>query len=136
MNSWTSHDAQAITSPQEVQVITRRSDGTPRAATTIWIVGDGDRVFIRSTNGRSAAWFRAALASGAGQILAEGTAYDVAFTEADDDDLAGVDAAYRAKYGRYAAIVDHLEEEAPRAATLQVRPPLELSQPKAAPAPR
>ena len=28
MNSWTSHDAQAITSPQEVQVITRRSDGT------------------------------------------------------------------------------------------------------------
>jgi hypothetical protein len=55
MTSWTSHDAQAITSPQEVQVITRRSDGTPRAATTIWIVGDGDRVFIRSTNGRSAA---------------------------------------------------------------------------------
>jgi hypothetical protein len=122
MNSWTSHDAQAITSPQEVQVITRRSDGTPRAATTIWIVGDGDRVFIRSTNGRSAAWFRAALASGAGQILAEGTAYDVAFTEADDDDLAGVDAAYRAKYGRYAAIVDHLEEEGPRTATLQVHP--------------
>ena len=37
-------------------------------------------------------------------------------------DLTAVDAAYRAKYGRYASIVDHLEEDGPRAATLRVHP--------------
>jgi hypothetical protein len=122
MDDWTSHDARAITSPQEVQVIPRRQDGSLRSPTTIWIVRDCDRVFIRSTNGRTAAWFRAAIATGRGQIVADGTAHDVTFTEADDDDLATVDAAYRAKYGRYASIVDHLEEDGPRAATLQVHP--------------
>jgi hypothetical protein len=122
MTAWTPRDARAITSPQEVQVMPRRQDGSLRSPTTIWVVGDGDRIFIRSTNGRTAAWFRAAIGSGSGQIVAHGTAYDVVFTEADDDDLAAVDAAYRAKYGRYASIVDHLEEDGPRAATLQVHP--------------
>lgn len=122
MNPWTHQDAAAITAPQEVQVIPRRRDGSSRRPTTIWVVGDGDRVFIRSTNGRTAAWFRAAIACGSGQIVAGGTAYDVAFTEADEGDLATVDAAYRAKYGRYASIVDHLEGAGPRAATLQVHP--------------
>jgi hypothetical protein len=122
MSPWTHQDANAITAPQEVQVIPRRPDGSSRRPTTIWVVGDGDRVFIRSTNGRTAAWFRAAIASGSGQIVAGRRTYDVAFTEADDGDLATVDAAYRAKYGRYASIVDHLVEDGRRAATLQVHP--------------
>lgn len=33
-----------------------------------------------------------------------------------------VDTAYRAKYGHYASIVHHLEEEGPRAASLEVHP--------------
>ena len=122
MNSWQPQDARAVTAPEEVQVLTRRRDGNLRRPTTIWIVRDGDRVFVRSTNGRTAGWFRGALATGAGQIIARGTAYDVAFTEADDLDLTRVDAAYRAKYGRYASIVDHLEEDGPRAATLEAHP--------------
>ena len=44
------------------------------------------------------------------------------FTEADDADLTLVDAGYRAKYGHYASIVDHLVEDGPRAATLEVHP--------------
>ena len=122
MNPWTSRQARAITDPQEIQVAPRRPDGTLRRPTTIWVVGDGDDVFVRSTNGRGAAWFRGAIASGAGQILARGTAVEVTFTEADDDALPRVGAAYRAKYGSYASIVDHLEEDGPRAATLQVHP--------------
>jgi hypothetical protein len=85
-------------------------------------VGDRDRIFIRSTDGRKAGWFRDAIATGTGKIDAGGTAYDVVFTEADEGDLAAVDAAYRAKYGRYASIVDHIEGSGPRAATLQVHP--------------
>lgn len=79
-------------------------------------------MYVRSTNGRGAAWFRAAIADGTGRIVAGGKAYEVAFTEAGAEDLAAVDAAYRRKYGRYASIVDHLTGAGPRAATLQVHP--------------
>jgi hypothetical protein len=120
MNPWSPQETRAITSPQEVQVITRRRDGSLRRPRTIWVVGDRDRIFIRSTNGRTADWFRDAI--GTGQIVTGGTAYDATFTEADDGDLASVDAAYRLKYGQYASIVDHLEGDGPRAATLQVHP--------------
>jgi hypothetical protein len=122
MTPWSPADARAIAAPEEVQLTTRRQDGTLRKPRTIWIVRDGDRVFVRSTNGRTADWFRAAITTGNGQVIAGGTTYDVAFRETEDGDLARVDAAYRAKYGRYAAIVDHLEQAGPRAATLDVRP--------------
>ena len=123
MPDLTNESARAIADPQEVQVLTRRRDGSLRRPRTIWIVTDGDRVFIRSTNGRGADWFRGATATGSGQITARGTAYDVRFTEvADEADLTRADAAYRAKYGHYAAIVDHLEQDGPRYATLEVHP--------------
>ena len=123
MSTWTPQTAQALTAPQEVQVVTRRPDGSLRRPRIIWIVGDGDRVFIRSTNGRGADWFRGAVAAGTGQIVARGTTYEATFTEVTDDaDLARADAGYRRKYGQYASIVDHLEEPGPRAATLEVHP--------------
>src|SRR3954447_4696735 len=114
MAVWTPEQVGEIASPQEVQVITRRRDGSLRAPTTIWIVGDGDRLFVRSTNGRTAAWFRSAIATGSGQIVSGGRAADVTFAEASEADLPVVDAAYRRKYGHYASIVDHLLEEGPR----------------------
>lgn len=120
MTTWTAHRAQAFSTPEEVQVSTRRRDSTLRRPTTIWVVAVGDRVFVRSTNIRDAAWFRWALATGAGRLEARGTASEVAFTEAGAHDLDGVDAAYRAKYRRYASIVDHLLGPEPRAATLEV----------------
>ena len=95
----------------------------PAQSALIWVVTDGQRVFIRSTNGPGAAWYRAATATRAGQLTARSVAYDVTFTLVDDDaDLAAADAGYRAKYGRYASIIDHLEEPGPRSATLEVHP--------------
>lgn len=122
MSDWTTDEVARITRPQEVQVITQRADGSQRPPTTIWIVGDGDRLFVRSTNGRAATWFRSAIATGSGRILSGGSATDVTFTEASAADLPTVDTAYRTKYGHYAGIVDHLLEDGPRAATLQVHP--------------
>lgn len=115
--------ATRLVAPEEVQVRTRRRDGSLRSPRIIWVVGDDDRVFVRSTNGRGADWFRWALATGSGQLVAGGSAHDVSFSEVSGEtDLATVDAAYRAKYGRYASIVDHLQGEGPRAATLEVHP--------------
>ncbi|MFS0702566.1 DUF2255 family protein [Cellulomonas sp. 179-A 4D5 NHS] len=122
MSTWTAQTARALADPQEIQISTRRPDGTLRRPTTIWIVRDGDRVFVRSTNGRTAAWFRGATATGAGQIEARRVTHDVTFTEVSGGDLDLVDAAYRVKYGQYASIVDHLVSAEPRAATLEVHP--------------
>jgi hypothetical protein len=122
MTGWTDQQAAQIAGPEEVQVITRRQDGSLRRPTTIWIVRDGGRVFIRSTNGRTAAWFRGATATGTGQIISGGKATDVTFTEATEADLPTVDTAYRRKYSQYAGIVDHLIQDGPRSATLQLQP--------------
>lgn len=129
MTSWSTDEARRLITPEEVHVVTRRRDGSLRRPRIIWIVGDGDgdgdanRVFIRSTNGRGADWFRWATATGAGQIIAGGRTHDVSFTEVtDEQDLRAADAGYRAKYGHYPSIVDHLEEDGPRSATLEVTP--------------
>ena len=55
MSTWNVQQAQQLTAPQEVGVATRRRDGSVRTPRVIWIVRSGDRVFIRSTNGRGAA---------------------------------------------------------------------------------
>jgi hypothetical protein len=123
MTGWSRAQAEHLAAPTEIEVVTRRADGTVRSPRIIWVVSDGDRVFIRSTNGRTADWFRSALRTGSGQILAGGAVHGITFTEAAPDDLPAVDAAYRAKYGgRYAGIVAHLLQEGPRSATLQVFP--------------
>jgi hypothetical protein len=122
MAGWTAEQVTRIASPQEVQVVPRRRDGSLGPPTTIWIVGDGDRLFVRSTNGRTAAWFRGATATGSGRIVSGGSPADVTFAEASEADLPTVDTAYRRKYGHYASIVDHLLEAGPRAATLELHP--------------
>src|ERR1035437_7835768 len=119
MPDWTTEAHHALTSTEEVQLATRRRDGTLRGPRTIWVVTSGNRVFIRSTNGRNAAWFRAAIATGAGQIQARSTAYDVTFTEVhDENDLAAADAGHRRKYGRHAWPVHKPAGAGPRARTL------------------
>lgn len=123
MPDWTSQALHDLATGEEVQLATRRADGSLRSPRIIWVVTSGTRVFIRSTNGPTAAWYGGATATGAGRLATRRTAYDVTFTHVDDEtDLAAADAAYRAKYGRYASIVDHLQEPGPRAATLEVHP--------------
>jgi hypothetical protein len=123
MADWRTAQATDIAAPQEVAVVTRRHDGTLRRPRTIWVAREGVHVFIRSTNGRGADWFRGAIATGTGQIITGGRTYEVAFDEVDDaGDLAAVDAGYRAKYRQYGSIVDHLEQDGPRSATLLVKP--------------
>lgn len=120
INAWDTADANAIAGAEEVQVVTRRPDGTLRRPITIWIGVDAARVFIWSTNGRTADWFRGATATG--EIIAAGRTHEICFNETDPADPAAVDAAHRVEYGRYRSIVDHLVEPGRRAATLKLTP--------------
>ena len=88
----------------------------------MWVVRHGDDLYVRSVNGRGSSWFRGAQIRHEARIRAGGVDRDALLVETDDvnDEL---DAAYRAKYRRYAAgIVDSIVSPEARAATLKLMP--------------
>ena len=54
----------------EIDIETARADGARVHRTTIWIVVDGDEVFIRSVRGPAGRWYRDITAHPAGAIHA------------------------------------------------------------------
>jgi hypothetical protein len=52
-NRWTADELAAIDATGEVDVATRRQDGTLRAARIVWIVRRDDAVYVRSVNATS-----------------------------------------------------------------------------------
>jgi Uncharacterized protein conserved in bacteria (DUF2255) len=51
-------DGNGIDGNGEVDIATRRSDGTLRAARIVWIVRHGNAVYVRSVNGTTASCYR------------------------------------------------------------------------------
>jgi hypothetical protein len=89
---------------------------------TIWVVRHGDDLYVRSVNGRAGVWFRGAQDRNEARIHAGDVEKDVLLVETDDVNDK-IDAAYRAKYRRYAAsIVDTVVTPEARAATLRLVP--------------
>ncbi len=99
--SWRSEELDAVGGAGELQVASRRGDGTLRTYVTIWVVRAGDELFIRSAYGRENGWFRRALASGAGRVRAGGVERDVTFEEADGSTQAAVDRSYHDTYDQH-----------------------------------
>lgn len=124
MTTWTSDELNKIGTAEELQITSLRSDGTLRKPVTIWVVRFGDDLYVRSVYGRTSAWFRGTQVRGQGHIQAGGIAKDVTFVEEDDPGINNqIDAAYRAKYRRYAAsIVNTTVTPEARSATLKLAP--------------
>lgn len=121
-NIWTNDELARIGAAEELEIALLRRDGALRHPVTIWVVRNGDELYVRSVNGRAAAWFRAAQARHEGHIEAGGVEKDVLLVETDDLNDA-IDAAYRGKYRRYArSIVDSVVTPQARAATLKLVP--------------
>src|SRR5437879_2305354 len=123
MTGWTSEELSKIEAADELQLASARRGGTLRNPVTIWVVRHGDDLYVRSVNGRTAAWFRGTQVRHEGRIEAGGIEKDVTFVDADPDINDQIDAAYRTKYRRYAAsIVNHIVSPAARPATIKLRP--------------
>lgn len=122
MTTWTSDELTRIAGAEELEMAPLRENGTLRMPVPIWVVRDGDHVYVRSFRGTDGAWWRTARASRVGHIRAGGVDRDVAFTEVTDPDTNDrIDTAYRAKYGRFGdAYVQPML--AARATTLQLLP--------------
>jgi hypothetical protein len=101
MPEWTSDELTRVGNADELQVASLRRDRTLTGPRTIWVVRDGDDVYVRSVNGPTAVWFRGTRVRHEGHIQAGGVDKDVTFADAGDSVNAQVDAAYRTKYARY-----------------------------------
>lgn len=123
MATWSPQTLERIAGAGEMRVTPRRGDGTPGAATTIWVVREGDDLYVRSFRGKGGVWWNAARAQRAGHVSAGGAEVEVAFTPVDDPAVNDrVDGAYQAKYGQYREYVEPMVAEQARATTLRLTP--------------
>jgi hypothetical protein len=123
MSDWTTGELTKIAAADELDIASLRRDGTLGKTVTIWVVQHGDDLYVRSIHGRSAGWFRGTQVRHEGHIEAGGVDKDVRFVYAADGIADELDAAYRAKYRRYAAnILNTVLSAEARSATLQLVP--------------
>lgn len=59
MGQWTDTELDALGTASELKIASRRRDATLTPPVTIWAVRHDD-VYVRSVNGPSATWYRAA----------------------------------------------------------------------------
>jgi hypothetical protein len=123
MTHWTGDQLDKFGGAEEIQIASVRGDGTLRKPVTIWVVRHGDDLYVRSVAGRSAYWFRGTQETHEGRIWAGRVQQDVTFVEAGHDNDDELDAAYRAKYRRYAGrILDSVLTSEARSATVKIMP--------------
>jgi hypothetical protein len=123
MPVWTNEELTRIGTATELQIASRRRDGTLRNPRTIWVVRVGDDLFVRSMYGRAGGWFPGTQVRHEGHIWAGGVDKDVTFAEADPNLNDQIDAAYRDKYRRYGPnIIGGVVNPEARAATIKLVP--------------
>jgi hypothetical protein len=122
VSAWTRDELVRIGTAEELQLASVRSDGTPRAPVTMWVVEHDDYLYVRSVKGRTGSWFRGAQTRHEATIRAGGVEKEVNLIETDAAPDA-LDAAYHAKYGgAYPTIVPSIVAPEARAATLKLEP--------------
>jgi hypothetical protein len=120
---WTKDDLSKIAGAEEVDVAAVTRAGSVRNRVTIWLVRSGDDLYVRSVRGPEGAWFRALQASKNGRIWAGRLERDVRFEAAGAAINDEIDAAYRAKYRRYAGrILNSVLTPEARSTTLRLVP--------------
>ncbi|MDX3635653.1 MFS transporter [Streptomyces europaeiscabiei] len=106
-SAWTGQELDSIEHAEELEIASLRRDGELGSRRTIWVVRVGDGIYVRSVNGPGSDWYRCTRARQEGRVQACGVGKDVTIVDAADDTTVNdaVDAAYRAKYGHYAAYI-------------------------------
>jgi hypothetical protein len=122
--AWSLAELQKINAARELEIASRRADGTLRQWVPIWVVSTGGLVFVRTWYRRDTGWFGHVLASRRARIRVPGLEADVAVEDVGKgirELRAGVDAAYQTKYGRGGGTERMVSAEA-AAATLRLSP--------------
>jgi hypothetical protein len=123
VTAWADDELAKIGDAEEVQISSVRGDGSLRKPVTVWVVRNGDDLYVRSVKGRSGPWFRGTQDKHQGRIRARGLHHDITFADAGSDIDDDVDAAYRTKYRRYAGkILNSVLTPEARSSTLRLVP--------------
>ena len=122
MAAWTDDELRRIDGAQEIDIAPVRRNGALRRPTPVWMVRVRDGVYVRAAYEANKGWHGVARTSRRARISTGGLERDVTIQDADDAVFDEVDAAYRAKYGRYASIVDSITDAEHRATTLRLTP--------------
>jgi hypothetical protein len=85
--TWRGDQLGRIAGSEELQITTRRPDGTQRRWTPIWVVRVGDALYIRSAGGRGSDWYRHATQHNSRRIRAGGIETDAAQQPVEDPAL-------------------------------------------------
>jgi hypothetical protein len=124
MPAWTSEELERIGAAEELQLASLRPDGSLGDPVTIWVVRDGDDLYVRSWRADEGRWYRSARRRGKGRVGAGGLAKEVAFVPVEEEAVnEAVDTAYRSKYERYGAdYVGPMTRPEARATKLRLTP--------------
>jgi hypothetical protein len=108
----------------EIEIETSRDAGAPVHRTLIWIVVDGDDVYVRSVRGPSGRWYRELRANPRGAVHAAGRRVAVeAESISDAATIAHVSDLLRAKYqARAPGPTDRMVREEVLPTTLRLSP--------------
>jgi hypothetical protein len=122
---WSAEELARIDRADELEIAVQSLDRTMPRWIPIWVVCVGDQVYVRTWHRRDNGWFGHALDSRRAWIRIPGMDAAVAVQDVGrDHDVelrAGVDAAYRAKYGRYGSTtVNRMVTDDAAATTLQL----------------
>ena len=123
MSAWDAAAIDTLGAADEVQVTSRREDGSSRPYVTIWAVRLGDDLYVRSAHGRDNGWFRRALAAGDGRIRGDGIEREVSFEEPGPEVDEPLHDEFHRKYDRYgSAVVDPVVSAESARATFRLLP--------------
>jgi hypothetical protein len=123
---WTPEQLARVGQSEELQIATRRADGTLRRWVPIWVVAVDGQVYVRTWHRRTTGWFGQVLTEPRARIRVPGLEADVTVEDVGDGSgqlRASVDEVYRMKYGRYGqTTVGQMVSDAAAAATLRLIP--------------
>ncbi len=83
MTAWTNDELENIGAADELQLASRRADGTLRKPVTIWVVRRSEDLHVRAFKGRTSPRCRVTQARREGPIQAGDMQKDVAFVDPD-----------------------------------------------------
>ena len=124
--SWTEEQVQELDRAVELEIASRRADGTLRGWLPVWVVCVDDQVYVRTWYRRTTGWFGHAVESAAARVRLPGLETDVTVEDLGDGDLglrAAVDRAYETKYGSHGgSSVIQMTSDTAAATTLRLSP--------------
>src|ERR1035437_6897968 len=75
--AWSREELERIGRAEELEIATKRPDGTMLRWVPIWVVGIGDQVYVRTWHRRENGWFGRVVSSGRARVRVTGLEVDV-----------------------------------------------------------